>query len=166
MFLFFIAVALGLIPASIASSKGHSFFLWWVYGSLLFIFALPHSIFIGSDFEEKATAALPNQTNGFDRKKWQTLKEVDADIKAAAEKAKAKGLTYEQALAEKYFVLNDKSYLENILTTVLAMPEEELSDVKHMYQANENGTYTIIKGDFFGRSFKTRDEVEAFLGSQ
>lgn len=37
---------LGIIPALIASNKGRSGFLWWIYGSLLFIIALPHSLLI------------------------------------------------------------------------------------------------------------------------
>lgn len=36
-----IAVLLGLLPAFIASGKGHSFLLWWILGSIVFIFALP-----------------------------------------------------------------------------------------------------------------------------
>jgi len=34
----------GLLPAYIAKSKGHDFNKWWIYGTLLFIVALPHSI--------------------------------------------------------------------------------------------------------------------------
>jgi formylglycine-generating enzyme required for sulfatase activity len=34
------------IPAYIASAKGRSFFLWWVYGGFLFPFAMIHSIVI------------------------------------------------------------------------------------------------------------------------
>jgi hypothetical protein len=41
-----LAALLGLIPATIASRKGHSFLLWWFYGWMLFILALPHSILI------------------------------------------------------------------------------------------------------------------------
>lgn len=44
---FFIAtIFLGFVPALIASSKGRSFFLWYVYGVALFIVALIHSIII------------------------------------------------------------------------------------------------------------------------
>lgn len=39
-----LAVFLGLIPAAIAKSKGRSFIMWWAYGFLLLIVALPHSI--------------------------------------------------------------------------------------------------------------------------
>lgn len=44
-----IAAILGLIPAFIAQSKGRSFGLWWIYGTLIFIVALIHSIFISRD---------------------------------------------------------------------------------------------------------------------
>jgi hypothetical protein len=39
-----IAFFLGLIPAAIARNKGRSFMLWWFYGFMLFIVALPHSL--------------------------------------------------------------------------------------------------------------------------
>jgi hypothetical protein len=38
------AVLLGLIPAYLAKKKGRSFGLWWFYGALLFIVALPHAL--------------------------------------------------------------------------------------------------------------------------
>ena len=43
------AVLLGLIPAMIAQSKGRSFGLWWLYGAMLFIIALPHSLIMSAD---------------------------------------------------------------------------------------------------------------------
>lgn len=39
-----IPALLGLIPANIAAKKGRSFGLWWFYGAVIFIVALPHSI--------------------------------------------------------------------------------------------------------------------------
>jgi len=39
-----IVILIGLIPAAIARSKGESFVVWWIYGSLLFIVALPHAL--------------------------------------------------------------------------------------------------------------------------
>ena len=44
-----IAVLIGLIPAAIAKGKGRSFGLWWLYGALLFIVALPHSLIMSAD---------------------------------------------------------------------------------------------------------------------
>ena len=47
---FLIIVALiGLLPAVIARSKGRSFVGWWVYGSAIFIVALPHSLLLKRD---------------------------------------------------------------------------------------------------------------------
>jgi hypothetical protein len=39
-----IVILLGLIPAAIAQRKGESFVVWWIYGALLFIVALPHAL--------------------------------------------------------------------------------------------------------------------------
>lgn len=52
MELLFVVAIIGLIPAAIAQSKGYSFFLWWIYGAALFIVALPHSLFLKSNFKE------------------------------------------------------------------------------------------------------------------
>lgn len=40
---------LGLIPAVIAQNKGRSFGLWWFYGAMIFIVALPHSIIMSAN---------------------------------------------------------------------------------------------------------------------
>lgn len=44
LFWFFCAILLGLTPAMIASRKGRNFFVWWFYGVMLFIVALPHAL--------------------------------------------------------------------------------------------------------------------------
>lgn len=41
-----LVLILGAIPAMIASSKGRSFLGWYVYGVLLFIIALVHSLLL------------------------------------------------------------------------------------------------------------------------
>jgi hypothetical protein len=51
-----IAVLIGLIPAAIAKGKGRSFGLWWFYGAMLFIIALPHALIMKPD-----NAALEQQ---------------------------------------------------------------------------------------------------------
>lgn len=48
-----VPILLGLIPAAIARGKGMSFGLWWFYGAMLFIIALPHALLAKAD-----TAAL------------------------------------------------------------------------------------------------------------
>lgn len=49
MEMFFLIIILGLIPAAIAQSKGKSFVLWWIYGVLILIVALPHSLIMSAD---------------------------------------------------------------------------------------------------------------------
>ena len=44
-----IAALIGLIPAMIAEKKGRSFGLWWFYGAMIFIIALPHALIISAD---------------------------------------------------------------------------------------------------------------------
>ena len=39
-----ISALLGLLPASIAKRKGYGFGAWWLYGSALFLVALPHAL--------------------------------------------------------------------------------------------------------------------------
>jgi|SRR5215510_4896787 len=60
MEIFMVAILLGLIPAAIARSKGRSFGLWWLYGFLIFIVALPHALLLrpnmqGLDEQAKST---------------------------------------------------------------------------------------------------------------
>lgn len=53
-----ICAIIGCLPAAIAQSKGHSFVGWWIYGALLFIVALPHSLMLKAEPKPapKATA--------------------------------------------------------------------------------------------------------------
>ena len=44
-----IVVLIGLIPAAIAKGKGRSFGLWWFYGAMIFIVALPHALLLKPD---------------------------------------------------------------------------------------------------------------------
>ncbi len=46
MGLMVLCALIGLIPGAIAHAKGRSFAGWWIYGSLLFIVALPHALLL------------------------------------------------------------------------------------------------------------------------
>jgi hypothetical protein len=54
----FLWVLIGFIPAMIADSKGHSFILWWIYGSLLFPIAFFHALSLPSDRAARDVLAL------------------------------------------------------------------------------------------------------------
>ena len=49
MEIFIICAIIGCLPAWIAQTKGHNFVLWWIYGALLFIVALPHSLMLKAE---------------------------------------------------------------------------------------------------------------------
>lgn len=58
-----IAVVIGLLPAAIARSKGHSFIVWWLYGALLWIVAFPHSLFLRRDVKALENRAIATGDN-------------------------------------------------------------------------------------------------------
>lgn len=43
LMILFMAVGLGLIPATIAKNKGYNFWLWWLYGFFLWLVAVIHA---------------------------------------------------------------------------------------------------------------------------
>ena len=49
MELLIFGIILGAIPGMIANSKGRNFFLWFLYGLLIFPIALVHSILMKSE---------------------------------------------------------------------------------------------------------------------
>ncbi|MDI6466698.1 zinc ribbon domain-containing protein [Cronobacter malonaticus] len=51
MELLLLCAILGCIPGAIASSKGRSFGAWWLYGALIFIVALIHSLCLKKDYQ-------------------------------------------------------------------------------------------------------------------
>ena len=58
-----IAICVGVIPGFIAQSKGRSFVAWWLYGTALFIVALPHSLLIKPDVEQMEREQLQTGTS-------------------------------------------------------------------------------------------------------
>jgi hypothetical protein len=54
------AVVMGIIPGSIAFHKGRDFFLWWLYGIVLFIVALPHALLVGHEKKSLEAKQLSN----------------------------------------------------------------------------------------------------------
>lgn len=60
MWLVLVVMTIATIPAYIASQKGRSFFLWWIYGVPLFIVALVHSLIIKPNQKMIAEKAMSN----------------------------------------------------------------------------------------------------------
>lgn len=73
------AMALGVIPGYIAHQKGHSFFSYWVCGTLLFIIALPWTLLMSPNEAEIEKRAI----TGRGMKKCPTCAElIKAEAKA------------------------------------------------------------------------------------
>jgi hypothetical protein len=47
------SLVIGCIPGAIAKNKGHSFAVWWLFGAALFVVALPLSIVLKNEKNEK-----------------------------------------------------------------------------------------------------------------
>lgn len=110
--------------------------------------------------------AGPQAEKAANFKKWKTLTEVDPDIAAAAARASAIGAHVEQALAEKYMVLNEKTYLNSIVELVTANPGSlpkmgEVNGVR--YRVLEDGSHMITKGKLVGRKYPTYDDMLAAI---
>ena len=55
-----LAAVIGIIPAFIAMKKGRSFFVWWFYGFMIFIVALPHALLckpVQAEIDRRALAS-------------------------------------------------------------------------------------------------------------
>lgn len=47
-----LAIIIGLLPAYIAKNKGYNFWAYWFFGAMLFIVALPWTIFMRTNQDE------------------------------------------------------------------------------------------------------------------
>ena len=54
------ALVLGLLPAAVAHSKGHPFITWWIFGTVLFLVALPIAVVMrpNEDAQRECPACL------------------------------------------------------------------------------------------------------------
>ncbi len=76
-----IAPLLGLIPAAIAREKGYQFNYWWLAGTLVFIIALPFTIFGLDDKNKKVQqTATPEMPQGGTGDATETIKKL-SDLK-------------------------------------------------------------------------------------
>jgi hypothetical protein len=90
-------------------------------------------------------------TPAYDARKWQVLKEVDADVGAAAARVATFGQAFEDELAEKYLVLNDRSYLPRI--------EQQLIEKG---QAEERRRAEVTAASSAADAESSRREIEAY----
>lgn len=76
--------------------------------------------------QQKTTTAPTVAPDKFDKKKWQVLKGVDPDIAAASAEVSAMAPELDDVLAERYLVLNDKTYLSALVSTIVKENAERI----------------------------------------
>ena len=99
-----VMLILGLIPAIVAKGKGHNFLLWWLYGFVLWIFAVPHSMLLKKGKQKKNKPAEKKNTGD--------QKEAENDIYEKIEKLA--GLRKKGIISEEEYVSKKKELLERI----------------------------------------------------
>lgn len=162
----------GVVCAVIASSKGKSTVGWFFLGCILGIFGIilvavlpsenPTTVRIVDDWSNRSSEprwmarseapsraiSQPTQTSppqpslGYDTKKWQVLKEVDSEVAASAARVAEFGARYEHELAEKYFVLGDRSYLAAIEQKITEKAQSEKEEKRKLAEANGSALAT------------------------
>lgn len=147
----------GFIGSRMAASRQRNVAVWAVICFLFPLIGLIVLLVIGQ--------AAPDTNPKTSKGKWNTLLEVDADIRQAAETARARGPAYEAMLSQKYLQLNDKSYLPGILTSVLKQADldstepEEGTFGEWKYEGKKGGSYKVIEGRFKGMVFESHSEM-------
>ncbi|MEI6800411.1 MAG: hypothetical protein WCO04_14540 [Pseudomonadota bacterium] len=91
-----------------------------------------------------------------DLRKWTILKEVDADIRAASERVVELEPQLDSVLAEKYFALNDKQYLQSLTELVINVHKKHL-EAEAAVTAN-------VAADEIERSKRSKRLYEMSLG--
>jgi len=133
------AIIIGLLPAFIAQTKGRSFVLWWIYGALLFIIALPHSLLMKKDTSLIEANALADGA-----KKCPECKEL---IKKDATTCKHCGCKLDEhdAEGENYAeFIADKKIAKNIWKKEKDLANDE-------YQVHLVKKYSIEKNEALGK---------------
>lgn len=117
----------------------------------------------------------PPKTATYDEKKWAILKEVDPEVRAAAQEIAALGPAYEADMAEKYQVLNDKTYLAPIVAAVKERAAQVAEDIKRI-ESSRSEKAAAYYAEYMGavhrnrgldpRTSKKVARVEEFYGDR
>lgn len=194
-----ILLVCGFIGSGMAKSRGKDptawFFICFLTGIIgIIILAVSGSPAVATENASHSYAATPARAalsqgaGAIDLKRWRTLVELDPDIAAAAKIARDKSDICERLLAEKYLVLNDKTYLQAALDRALA-DSTEIEEAAALAAANAkvkvvtdpdgltgtvtfpngassfkktpDGRYKIVSGAFVGYSYNNLEAMVA-----
>lgn len=186
MIFFFLVVAIicAVVGAKIASSKGRDPAVW---GLVCFFTGLIGIIILlvtaDASPPQRTISYTPNTptppeprtrsggstgsaAKGYDEKKWNALKEVDPEIREAANTVRALGSTHEDELAEKYLILSDKAYLPALVEKITtAFTEKTAREAERASAAKAGGaelleSYQASLKENYGRDPETHKQVK------
>lgn len=123
------AIAFAVIGARMARSRNRDPAIWALICCLFPLLGVIVLAVAGSA-SQSASVAVANDQNW---QKWSVLRDLDPDIRAAAERMRAKGPPYERLLAEKYMTLGDKNYLAPAEEAVARQLESEDAEATAVY---------------------------------
>jgi len=164
-----IMVVFGVIGATLAESRNREPVVWGIICALFPLLGILILLALGSQSTLLNHSSTINaSTAQHDAHKWETLKQVDPEIAAAAAKANAVDAEAEKLLAKKYLTLNDKSYLDTMVKKAIEESKNivnkgEISGSK--FVRNSSGKYVIISGKNTGAMFETHEDLMKYLKS-
>jgi hypothetical protein len=158
-----IAIIFAIIGGTMASNRNRSPIGWAV---ICFFTGFIGIIILAIVGDAQGQNIVISAAGGTDIKRWNTLKEVDPDIANAATEAQSIGPMAERKLAEKYLVLNDKSYLPALLENLRKdgpTGDSELQVINGIQcRIFADGSAVITRGKHVGKIFPSVDELKAF----
>lgn len=115
------AMVFGLLPAYIAKNKGRDFNTWWIYGTLLFIIALPHSILTNKSDDKAKEKSSTGQKFWSEKRdvennsyKLYLIKKYNIEKNEVLAKYVVDGATYEtlEEVIEKISIFDEQQELK------------------------------------------------------
>lgn len=176
IFVIFLVVGFicAVIGVNMARERNRDPAIWGLICLLFGIFGIIFLAISGEAPKQKSNNAVAT-AHSDKLKRWETLIEVDPEIAAAADQARAVSPRAERALSEKYLTLNDKAYLPAILKNILENSEEyrgaavvsrplRTGEVRgYPYRERPDQTFIITKGKFVGKVFPSYEDLESFV---
>jgi hypothetical protein len=159
-------VLFALVGGVMASARNRKAILWMAICFITGFFGIIALAVIGR--AGRSGSSSLNKHPGFNMEKWNTLKEVDAEIAEAAAEAHKVAPYVEIRLAQKYLALNDKSYLPQLLKSVVEKSASEpvSGKIKGIaFKTDERGLLVITVGIHKGKSFSSYGALEKFIGA-
>lgn len=150
---------------SLAAQKGRDPVLWCIIcliSGILGVIAIAivpdQQTSVNLDIERLRKPATSGENVSFDKQRWNALIEFDPEISEAVHEVKEIDENYVDYLAEKFMVLNDKTYLPSIISNIRNIVDERKETEAKAASEKLHRITNITKTDEF-RKFKNMIEA-------